>query len=160
MSVLWTILSFVAVVLAYFILFLGVSDTAVFKDLSEIVVLIAKNMEFDIEMAVVLFELALLVIVTLSNQYFQIYISMAVGYSSNTFQLAKSIGIYILISIVINIMQSFGYSLLVNLLAWWELSFFANTSITLGVNIVATVAITAVYYSITNYYLSNKLNLQ
>lgn len=159
-SIIWTIFSIVVVIIAYFVLFLGACDATAFRELGEIVQLIAENIEFGYEFAVLLFEIVIWGIINISNQYFHIYTSMAIGYSSNTSQMAKSIGIYILINIFVKIVHSFVYGMLINLLSLWELTFFAGSSLFLGIDIVFMTVITTIYYSITNHYLSHKLNLQ
>lgn len=159
-SVIWTILSFIAVGVSCFILFLGISETNIFKELLNILSRIDWGAHYVREALIILTEFAVLAIVTLVNTYFHIYASMAIGYSSNTHRAAKSIGIFILISIASSIFEiavlrpfeMFGID--VNAM----LSY--NPHITLWYGIIVTAITTVIYYFITHYFMSKKLNLQ
>ena len=159
-SVIWTILSVVAVGISYFILFLGISETNIFKELLNVLLQIDWRAHYVGEALIILAEFAVLMLLTIVNTYFHIYASMAIGYSSNTHRAAKSIGIYILIGIASSIFEVvvltpfaiFGIE--VNAM----LSY--NPHTTLWYGIIVTAVTTVIYYFVTHYFMSKKLNLQ
>ena len=159
-SVIWTILSVVAVGISYFILVLGISETNIFKELLNVLLQIDWRAHYVGEALIILAEFAVLMLLTIVNTYFHIYASMAIGYSSNTHRAAKSIGIYILIGIASSIFEVvvltpfaiFGIE--VNAM----LSY--NPHTTLWYGIIVTAVTTVIYYFVTHYFMSKKLNLQ
>lgn len=159
-SVIWTILSVVAVGISYFILLLGISETNIFKELLNTLSQIDWGAHYVGEALIILAEFAVLMLLTIVNTYFHIYASMAIGYSSNTHRAAKSIGIYILISIASNIFEV----MLLSPFAIFGIAVDAMLSytphITLWYGMIATAITTVIYYFITHYFMNKKLNLQ
>lgn len=158
-SVIWTILGCIAALIAYFILFLGISDTNVFKELFELVSMIDMTVANVREILLILAEFALVGVVFLINCYFHIYASMAVGYSFNTHRAAKSISVFILLSIVSNILEVIAVSLL-SIFRFPVPSIGSNVHAVVWLGIVTTSISSAICYFITDYFMSRRLNLQ
>lgn len=159
-STIWTVLSVIAVIIAYIILFLGFADTNTFNILFRALSKIDVNMLLSLgEVFLVLAELLILLLAAAVQMYLHIYASMAVGYSSNTHRAAKSIGVYILISIVLNIVET---TALFPFLTFGLITDGSLNSIhfTMLYSIVITIIWAVVFYFITEYFMKKKLNLQ
>jgi len=158
-SVIWTILGVVAALIAYFILFIGISNTNVSKELFELILRTDVSFANVRDILLISAEFALAGIVFLINCYFHIYASMAVGYSFNTHRAAKSIGVFILLSIASNILEVFAVGLL-SMFGFSALEIESNVHAVLWLGIVTTSISSAICYIITNYFMSRRLNLQ
>lgn len=159
-SVIWTILSVVAVGISYFILFLGISETNIFKELLNVLSQIDWRAHYVGETLIILAEFAVLMLLTIINTYFHIYASMSIGYSSNTHRAAKSIGVYILISIASNIFEVMLLSPFAIFGIAVEAMISYSPHIVLWYGMITTAITTVIYYFITHYFMSKKLNLQ
>lgn len=158
-SVIWTLAGFLVAVLSYFILFLGVVGTDIFGNVSEAFTMIHWSNVNVFEFAVVIFEMCLMGLVAIVNIYFNIYASMAIGYSADTHRTAKSIGVFILLQMATSVFETFT-------LTPFQLSG-TDTPFLIGgihmslwyaiiVNLIEIIA----FYLITHHFLSKKLNLQ
>lgn len=158
-SLAWTLAGFAVAAAAYLIIFIGIRGTNFFKDSYDFIVLLSKEYE-QIGWLPIAAEFFLIAIAALVNIYFEIYASMAAGFSSNTHRIAKSIGVFILLKIAENIFEVLTTSPL-RLLFGIEITSFANNvHAALWYGIVITVIETVCCYFITHYFLSKKLNLQ
>lgn len=158
-SVIWTILSVVVVVIAYIILFFGISGTDIFKEAIHIFSQVEWGTPYVGEVLIILVEFAVLAVVTLINTYFHIYASMAVGYSFNTHRAAKSIAAFILADIACNMFEV----MLVSQFAAFGVDMndmLRNPHVTVWYGIFITAVTTLIYYCVTHYFMSKKLNLQ
>lgn len=158
-SVVWTIVSFVAVMISSFILFLGISETNIFKELAYILSQIEWKELYVTEAIIILAEFALCIIVGLISLYLHIYASMAIGFASNTHRIAKSIGVYVIITIASNLLETIVVSPVL-LLGIGGVDFMTNPHIIIWSETIIRAITATVYYFITHYYLNKKLNLQ
>ena len=157
-SVIWTIVSFVAVMISSFILFLGISETNIFKELAYILSQIQWGEFYVVEALIILAEFAICMVVTLINTYLHIYASMAIGFSSNTHRIAKSIGVYVAITVASNMFETIVISPVL-LFVIGGVNYMSNPHIILWGGTIITVITTIVYYYITHHFLNKKLNL-
>lgn len=159
-SVVWTVISVIVVGIAYIILFLGISKTDVFdvfKGLFKILSTIKWNDEAVRVGVLLMLEMGVLCLSALIAGYFHIYASMAIGYSSNTHRVIKSVGVYILFNILSSMLE-------VALMRGADIvSGGAVTGSMHGLllfGIIISVISSVIYFLITNYFISRKLNLQ
>ena len=157
-SVIWTIVSFVAVMISSFILFLGISETNIFKELAYILSQIQWGEFYVVEALIILAEFAICMVVTLINTYLHIYASMAIGFSSNTHRIAKSIGVYVAITVASNMFETIVISPVL-LFGIGGVNYMSNPHIILWCGTIISAITAAVYYFITHYFLNKKLNL-
>lgn len=157
-SVIWTIVSFVAVMISSFILFLGISETNIFKELAYILSQIQCGEFYVVEALIILAEFAICMVVTLINTYLHIYASMAIGFSSNTHRIAKSIGVYVAITVASNMFETIVISPVL-LIGIGGVNYMSNPHIIIWSGTIITVITTIVYYYITHHFLNKKLNL-
>ncbi len=158
-SVIWTVTGFLVAVLSYFILFLGVVGTDIFGNVSEAFAMISWSNVNVFEFAAIMIEMCLTVLIAIVNIYFNIYASMAIGYSADTHRTAKSIGAFILLQMATNIFEVF--TLTPFQLLGTDTSFLVGgIHISLWYAIIVNLVETVAFYLITHYFLSKKLNLQ
>ena len=157
-SVIWTIVSFVAVMISTFILFLGISETNIFREVAYIFSQIQWGEFYVMEALIILVEFAICIVVTLINTYLHIYASMAIGFSSNTHRIAKSIGVYVAITIASNMFETIVLSPVL-LFGIGGVNYMSNPHIILWGGTIIGAITAAVYYFITHYFLNKKLNL-
>ena len=162
-SVVWTVVSFIVVGLAYFILIIGISETAIFKDLAYAISHInwgdAAVIDIIKEKIVVFIEFGLVILTAIIAMYFQIYASMSIGFSANTHRIARSIGIYIIIEFlkgIVNVLFK-GPLYLLNIDV---VSTITNQHLSMFGAVLMNLIYAAVLYFITHYFLNKKLNLQ
>lgn len=158
-SVVWTLAGVVVAAVAYFIILVGITGTDLFKAGYNIFVMI----DWDSVQLGRFFpyaaEIGLAVLVSIVSIYFNIYASMAIGFSSNTHRAAKSIGVFILLKIAEDIFEVLA-------LSPFQMFGIEITNLTNNIHgvlwygIVVTIVETIAYYFITHYFLSKKLNLQ
>lgn len=159
----WMILSAVMAVLACCILVMRLSDIAsFFTVLGQLFVEITEMGYWGIAIEFVVFILTAVVSTILS-----IYLSMAIGQLSDKHKLLCSVGAYIGLNIVVNNIllaalagvaaSPFGYGLASGVLA--TLTQVQALGVTFAGFIVLYVAMSAVYFILTRYILTKKLNL-
>lgn len=152
-SVIWTIAGFVVSLVSYLIIFIGITDTQLFKSIHDIVVMI----DWDNEQIALLIPFALMlclmVLAEIVNIYLSVYASMSVGFSSNTHKMAKSIGFFVLLKIVEKVFET----LMVN--AFGILKIENSVYGVIWFAIIISAIESTVYYFITHYFLGEKLNL-
>lgn len=156
-SVLWTIISFFVAAIAYFILLFGSAGMDTITVIAEIIGDVFKS-DYTAEILLFLAEFAILIVVSTAQSYLHIYASMAAGYSSNTHRAVKSIGIYVLISMV---MSMFG-SITTNLMAVLyviEIEAAIVGHITLWASTVLGAICSVALYFVTHHFMDKKLNL-
>ena len=152
-SVIWTILGVVAALISYVIIAVILMDrntlAYLLQELFSIntVRIIFSNAKFW----TMLVEFSVLTVISISELYFRIYASMAIGYSLNKHRAIASVGIFVVLSIA----KSMPHSILLPILAggmtgWGFLMF----------EIIYAAAWGAIYYFITAWFLSKRLNLQ
>lgn len=159
-STVWTLAGFIAAAIAYSVILLGIAGTDLFK--------VGYNVIFMVDWANVkigeyiplIAELILMAITAIVNIYFVIYASMAIGFSANAHRVAKSIGVFILFKIAENIFEVL--TLCPFKMFGIEIMSYMNNNVhfTLWYGIIIAVIEAIIYYFITQYFLSKKLNLQ
>ena len=153
-SLIWTILGIIAVLLSYAIIGAILMDGKTWKELIQYLFSdsvwqdVFANEKFWIAFA----EIAILGVVSISELYFRIYASMAIGYSANKHRFLASVGAYIVMGIAKSMPQSILIPYLVDAMSgwWWFLVF----------EIVYSVVWGAAYYFVTAWFLNKHLNLQ
>lgn len=158
-SVIWTFASFLIVALGYFILLLGISETNIFKITAQILSQIDLSFDYTTQLILIFLEILVFLTVVLINVYMHIYTSMAVGFSKNEHRVAKSIGVYILISILANIFESI-IAIPMNQYYLYQTSDLANFHFTILSGIAINIITAIAYYLLTQYFLEKRLNLQ
>lgn len=158
-SAMWTILSCVAVGISYILLFLiGAADTSFFSDLiqalrsSNLMELLAES-----QFWLILAEVFLCAVIMLLSIYLQIYACMAVGYSFNRHRAAIAIGVFIAIEFADSILQTVGANYLLTLLD--SILNFNGIHIILWAVILYSAVCGLIFYLITRFFLSRRLNL-
>lgn len=156
----WSVLSFIAVMLSFCIIGFGVLGSSVISELPAVNVLYDDFINSELARVlssarfyVTLGEVTLLAAITLISGYFHIYASMSFGYSFNNHRTAASVGIYILLTIVHNTL----YNMVLNMLSVSDMFYTTSFLVT---SILFNAAIGACYYFIASYFLSRRLNLQ
>lgn len=160
-SVVWTLTGFVAALIAYFILFIGIVRMDLFRSIYNVFIKINQSniSKKEIMLLVEFFaELGLVALAGIISIYFKMYASMAVGFSFNTHKLAKSIGVFILLSVVTSIFEAIVMTGVETI--GIEIVYAANIHVLLRYGIIITIAETVIYYFITHYFLNKRLNLQ
>ncbi len=150
-SVVWTALSVVIVGFAYLVLAMIVGGSDVFASLFAMIKAINFSDFLNPEMYLYLCEVLIMWLISLISSYLHIFASMAIGFSLNTHKLAKSIGVYILITIVVSNFQS--VVMLPTVLD-------KNFHWIMWLNIIVLVIQSVIYYFMAEYFLSKRLNLQ
>lgn len=158
-SVIWSVASLVVVTIGYFVLILGISETDIFKITAHVLSQIQWDNYLLTQISLISLEGIFCFIVMLVNIYLHIYASMAVGFSQNTQRVLKSIGVYILITIVANIFETVLATPLIN---WSSLQSnnFTNFHIIILSGIIINAVTSVAYYFLTQHFLDKKLNLQ
>ncbi|NLK28845.1 MAG: hypothetical protein GX306_10975 [Clostridiales bacterium] len=154
----WTVLSFIAVIVSLFFLVIFPGEMheflRVIKDVRE-------NLTESFGSYGILFIIEIIIVVILSilNDLLKIYLSIAIGQLINGHKLIGSIGAYIGINIVIQIITTilltiagFAYQTYANPMDIPR-SFFP-------IMILLLLLLNIVYYEVTNYLFKNKLNLE
>ena len=154
----WTVLSFIAVIVSLFFLVIFPGEMheflRVIKDVRE-------NLTESFGSYGILFIIEIIIVVILSilNDLLKIYLSIAIGQLINGHKLIGSIGAYIGINIVIQIITTilltiagFAYQTHANPMDIPR-SFFP-------IMILLLLLLNIVYYEVTNYLFKNKLNLE
>ncbi len=153
-SVLWTVISTVAVIITLYVLalisFSAETITATIELFSEI----DWSFLLELENVILAIEIVLLAFFQLVNPYFLIYASMAIGYSFNTNRILISVLCYIGFYFV---QSALSTAISVPFL-FWDNTYLPVLNFTIRL-ILALVCFVA-YYLITNYFMKNKLNLQ
>ena len=144
-SVIWTVISCIVVIFSFILLLFGMMKTDVFEEFAFIISQIQWSAYDTAEIFIDLFEFVFQICVFLVQSYLHIYASMAVGFSSDTHRTAKSIGVYVLITIITGIFESVMVS---------------SGFIQPGSDTVFSLLCIVAYYLITFHFLSKKLNLQ
>lgn len=161
-SVIWTIVSFFVVGLAYFILLIGISETDIFKDLAYAISHInwgdAEVIDVVMEKIIVLIEFGFSILTSIIAMYFQIYASMSIGFSSNTHRVAKSIGIYVIIEFIKGMANAVVTGPLF-LFGIGGVSIITNPHVAICGGILINLIYATVLYFVTHHFLSKKLNL-
>ena len=155
-SVVWTISGIIAALLSYLMIGAIYMGGKMWKGLihlfstSNMDLLFTSPRFWSISLTFIL-----LTIISISELYFRIHASMAVGYSLKNHRAAASIGIYIVLSIAKSIPHNILLPLITNhsslsYIPWRFLIF----------EIVYTVIWCAIYYFISAWFLNKRLNLQ
>lgn len=158
-SVIWTFASILTVAVGYTILVFGISETDIFGITAQIFSQIDLGFNYTTQLLLIFLEIFVCVTVIIINIYLHIYASMAVGFSQNEHKVAKSIGVYILITVAANIFES-AIAPLMNIYYTYQTSDLANFHFTILYGIIISCITGTAYYFITKYYLSKRLNLQ
>lgn len=150
-AVTWTIVSSIVVFLSYVILISIIGDAQFFKSLFEIFSMIDIKELLTFENTMYLIEFFVTWIVSTALTYLHIYASLAMGYSSNTHRAAKSVGVFILLSIAASNIEAF---------ITFPLIFTEDMHTMMWVGILVSVLEAVIFYMITEYFLKKRLNLQ
>ena len=155
-AVFWTFISFIVAIAAYFVMLAVIYSESIWDDFYGIVQSIISSIG---DFVGVLRFVQLIIILFMI--YLMIFASMAVGYSSNSHRAAKSIGVFVLITFVIEF--------IVSLVDEWKLCVFSYPhylegiyplKTTIAIDIAVSVVFAVALFFITRYFLKNKLNLQ
>lgn len=153
-SVLWTVISVIAVIVTYYVLALISYSTETITATIEFFSEIDWRFFAEVENVLLAIEIVLSCVISIVSSYLHIYVSMAIGYSLNTSRILVSVLCYIGFSVV----ESITHTMLSVPFLFWEdgtLPMFY-----FGVGLMIAVIWLVVYYFITNYFMKNKLNLQ
>ena len=153
-SLVWTILGIIAVLLSYAIIGAVLMDGKTWKEIIHFLFsdLVWQDVFANEKFWIAFAEIAILGVVSISELYFRIYASMAIGYSSNKHRVLASVGVYIVLGIAKSMPQSILLPYLVDAMSgwWWFLAFAIIYSAVWG----------ATYYFVTAWFLNKHLNLQ
>ena len=162
-SVVWTIAGVFALIISYGTIILIISSSKAVADLfSQVPALLRTALTYyhDIipEFILYVVEITLCCLTSLVSMYMHIYASMAVGYSFNSHRALISVGIYIAVSVAMNVIDviaitPFQYLGIVDTSA--VISHFPLIFSSV-INLVSAV----VLYIVTDYFMSKRLNLQ
>lgn len=161
-SVIWTIAGVFALMISYGLIILVISSSKAIAELfSQLPVLIRtgfiyyRNMIPEFILYVV--EIIICCIVNLVYMYLHIYASMAVGYSFNSHRALISVGTYIGIAAVFNLVK--GIAIIpFQTLGMFNFAEFGQFALIFA--IVTTAIASVALFVITNYFMNKKLNLQ
>ena len=161
-SVIWTIAGVFALMISYGLIVLVISSSKAIAELfSQLPALIKmwyihyRNMIPEFVLYVV--EIIICCIVNLAYMYLHIYASMAVGYSFNSHRALISVGIYLGIAAVFNLVK--GIAIIpFRSFGMFDFSTFGHFPLIFA---IVTSAIASVVLFVTaNYFMNKKLNLQ
>lgn len=153
-SVLWTVISTIAVIVVYYVLALILGGTETVSATIELFSEIDWSFFAELENVILTIEFILSSVFYLVNFYFCIYASIAIGYSLNNNRVLISVLSYIGFCIAESILSA---AVSVPFL-FWEDTYLPVLNE--GIVIILHLIRFAVYYFITNYFMKNKLNLQ
>lgn len=155
-SLVWTILGVISLLLSYVIIGVILMDgknlELLFRELfsSNTLRIIFSNAKLWITLV----ELSVLTVISISELYFRIYASMAVGYSLNKHRAVASVGTFVALSIA----KSMPHSIILTNIA--NLMYASSMDTLLIFEIGYAVVWGLVYYFITAWFLNKRLNLQ
>jgi len=154
----WTVLSILAVILSLCILFMNEFDPGLFfgsirKMWEEI------TRAFHGNAVLFVIEIIVTVILTLINSFLQIYVSIAIGQLFNGHKLIGSFGAYIGINLVLQILFTIAVAV-TGVVSHSFNDIMSITTLFFPILIVVFLVINGIYYGLTNYLLTNKLNLE
>lgn len=158
-ALLWSVLSFLAVILSLLVIFLRQGDFASIIDAiqrawAEI------NREFGEKAILFIIDVIVMAILSIINNILLIYVSIAIGQLFNGHRLLASFGAYISINIALQMFLS-----AIVAIAGFVFPKIINDTSTLPtimfpLIIVFNIVLNGVYYGVTNYLFSKKLNLE
>ncbi len=158
-SVVWTMLSSFVVIIAYTILAVGMFGIGALGGIPFLIGEILENGTGVADILLFSAEGVILSIVMLVSSYLHIYASMAAGYSYNTHRVARSIGIYVVLSMIASALKSTTTNVL-SMLYIAEVDSMVTFHIALCMEIIFSAACAVVLYFITHHFMNKKLNLQ
>ena len=151
-SIIWTILGVIAALISYMIIGVVLMDDTLWDALPLIFSTLQEQLVFSVAQFWLVFaEVIVLVIVSISELYFRIYASMAVGYSFNKHRAAASVGAFIVLGIAESTLNSIFLSFINTVYIDWKFLLFT---------IISSAIFGTVYYFIAAWFLNNRLNLQ
>ena len=154
----WTVLSILAVILSLFLLFMNEFDPSLFfGSIREIWEGIPQASRGNAVLLAV--EIIVTVILTLINSILQIYVSIAIGQLFNGHKLIGSFGAYIGINLVLQILFTIAVAV-TGVVSHSFNDIMSITTLFFPILIVVFLVINGIYYGLTNYLLTNKLNLE
>jgi hypothetical protein len=157
-AMLWTILSILAVILSLFFLFMKEINLGLFlgsiREMWEEITLV-----FHGNAILLAVEMIVTAILSLINTLLQIYVSIAIGQLFNGHKLIGSFGAYIGINLVLQIL--FTIAIVVSGVVFHSFNDLKyTTTLFFPILIVVILVINGIYYGVTNYLFTNKLNLE
>ncbi|MBE5968484.1 MAG: hypothetical protein E7255_16280 [Lachnospiraceae bacterium] len=157
-AMLWTILSILAVILSLFFLFMKEINLGLFlgsiREMWEEITLV-----FHGNAILLAVEMIVTAILSLINTLLQIYVSIAIGQLFNGHKLIGSFGAYIGINLVLQIL--FTTAIVVSGVVFHSFNDLKyTTTLFFPILIVVILVINGIYYGVTNYLFTNKLNLE
>lgn len=105
-------------------------------------------------------ELAVLLIISLAYSNLMFYTCMSIGYSSNTHKAIKSVGVYVGLYMVCQIIGTILMSTFAISVGTSDLNSIRSLHMLMITGIVFEAVIAAAYWFITNYFMKRRLNLQ
>ncbi|MDF2510984.1 MAG: hypothetical protein K0S04_850 [Herbinix sp.] len=157
-ATLWTIVSTIAILLSLIIVFSG---TSYFPEIKDGFALVFEQISLQLGSYANLFyiELFVLIIVSIINNILMVYVSIAIGQLINGHKILGSIGAYIVISVIIQIVSVVALGVFSLILGRTIENVSALPQILFPLVIIGLVVTNILYYWGTNFLFKRKLNL-
>ena len=158
-ATIWTVASFVGVVASiFFVVSGGFNLTEIRDGFQQFLNDVQRDLGSDA--ALFFIDLILMVILGVLNNILTVYVSIAIGQLFNGHKILGSIGAYIGISIVLQIVTSVGTALLAFIFRLQVNEISTLTQSVFPIILVFLAVLNVVYYLVTNFLFKRRLNLE